>query len=388
MRVEDLRLEDFRNYRAAHIGLSPGLNLVVGRNAQGKTNLLEAIYCLSGLGSPRGPDGLLIRQGAEAARIHATVIRRERPAEIDLELKPGRGGRALLNKKGLRSMKALGETCVSVFFGPDELSLVKGSPEGRRRFLDDLIVKLRPAQLALRKEWDRVLKQRNALLRDLPWGPGGRMPDPNLDVWDEAFVRAGATLAAARLTALAALVPFARKRYSEVAGGGELDLRYSSSWLPEEISDAAIDQGVVEEAALLEALKAKVAVVRPRELERGLSLAGPGRDDVTVRLYAQDAGEMLEARSYASQGDQRTSALALKLGEHDLIEDTLGETPILLLDDVFSELDPRRREWLRDAVRATGQAIVSTTDIEHAGDLDTSTVFSVAGGEVTDGSPS
>lgn len=385
MRVEDLRLEDFRNYSSVHIRPTPGLNLVVGRNAQGKTNLLEAIYCLSGLGSPRGPDGLLVRQGAEAAHVHATVIRRERPAEIDLELKPGRGGRALLNKKGLRSMKGLGETCVSVFFGPDELSLVKGSPEGRRRFLDDLLVKLRPARLALRKEWDRVLKQRNALLRDLPWGPGGRMPDPTLEVWDEAFARAGAALAAERLRALAALVPFARKRYEEVAGGGALDLRYTSTWVPEELSDAAVDQGVIEEEELYEALVAKLKVVRPRELERGLSLAGPGRDDVTVRLFAEDAAALLEARSYASQGDQRTSALALKLGEHDLIEDTLGETPILLLDDVFSELDPSRREWLRDAVRGTGQTIVSTTDIEHAGDLDTSTIFEVRAGEVASG---
>lgn len=383
MRVEGLRLENFRNYRSAALELTPGLNLVVGRNAQGKTNLLEAVYCLSGLGSPRGPDGLLIRQGADAAHVHATVFRRERPAEIDLELKPGRGGRALLNKKGLRSMKALGETCVSVFFGPDELSLVKGSPDGRRRFLDDLIVKLRPAQLALRKEWDRVLKQRNALLRDLPWVAGSRQPDPNLDVWDEAFARAGAGLASARLKALGALVPFARERYREIAGGGELDLRYTSSWVPDELSDAAVDKGEVDESALLQALAAKVEQIRPRELERGLSLAGPGRDDVTVRLFAADAGEMLDARSYASQGDQRTAALALKLGEHDLIEDTLGETPILLLDDVFSELDPKRRQWLRSAVRAIGQTIVSTTDIEHAGDLDTSTLFEIAGGQVT-----
>lgn len=382
MRVEDLRLEDFRNYKAAAIRFVPGLNLVVGQNAQGKTNLLEAVYCLSGLGSPRGPDGLLVRHGAEKALVHATVYRRDRPAQIDLELKPGRGGRALLNKKGLRSMKALGETCVSVFFGPDELSLVKGSPDGRRRFLDDLIVKLRPAQMSLRKEWDRVLKQRNALLRDLPWSGGTRVPDPNLEVWDEAFCRAGALLAAARLRALGALVPFARKRYVEVAGAGELDLRYTSSWIPEPLSDAAVDSGEVDEDKLTDALSEKLEQVRPRELERGLSLAGPGRDDVTVSLLAGEGAGMLEARSYASQGDQRTSALALKLGEHDLIEETLGEAPILLLDDVFSELDPSRREWLRAAVRATGQAIVSTTDIEHAGDLDTSNVLRVEAGRV------
>lgn len=383
MRVEDLRLEDFRNYKRASVRFVEGLNLVVGANAQGKTNLLEAVYCLSGLGSPRGPDGLLVRRGAEAALVHATVYRRDRPAEIDLELRSGRGGRALLNKKGLRSMKALGETCVSVFFGPDELSLVKGSPDGRRRFLDDLIVKLRPAQMALRKEWDRVLKQRNALLRDLPWSGGARVPDSNLEVWDGAFGRAGAALAASRLRALGALVPFAGRRYAEVAGGGELELRYTSSWVPEELSAGAIESGEVDEAKLVEALITKLEQVRPRELERGLSLAGPGRDDVTVSLLAADRTEMLEARSYASQGDQRTSALALKLGEHDLIEETLGETPILLLDDVFSELDPSRREWLRGAVGAAGQAIVSTTDIEHAGDLVTSNVLHIDAGEVS-----
>lgn len=383
MLVTRLELEDFRNYRRVAVDLDPGLNLVVGRNAQGKTNLLEAVYCLSGLGSPRGPDGLLIREGAERAFLHAQVQRGGRSAEIDIELRSGRGGRALLNKKGLRSMKALGEHCVSVFFGPDELSLVKGSPDGRRRFLDDLIVKLRPGKAVLRREWDRVLKQRNALLKELPWQAGRRVSDPNLEVWNEAFARAGAALGAARLRALGALVPFASERFREVAGGGELQLAYASSWLPVELAEIGAAGGEVDEGKLTEALSARLEEVRDRELERGISLAGPGRDDVTVGLRSGPAEELLDARSYASQGDQRTSALALKLGEHDLINEVLGEPPVLLLDDVFSELDPHRREWLRDAVRATGQTLVSATDLEASADLSADRVLTVSAGEVS-----
>ena len=153
MRVESLVLEDFRNYRRARLEPSPGLNLVVGRNAQGKTNLLEAVYCLSGLGSPRSADAALVRAGAERALLHGRVRRGERAIELDLELAAGRT-RALVNKTPAPRPGALAEIAVSVFFGPDELSLVKGSPEGRRRFLDDLVVKLRPARAGLRREWE------------------------------------------------------------------------------------------------------------------------------------------------------------------------------------------------------------------------------------------
>ncbi|MEO8323657.1 MAG: DNA replication/repair protein RecF [Actinomycetota bacterium] len=383
MRVDRLVLEDFRNFEREEVDLSGGLNLVVGRNAQGKTNLLEAIYCIGGFGSPRGPDATLVRNGADSALVHADVTRGERTVHVDLEHRPGRGMRALLNGTAVPGMRALRELTAAVFFGPDELSLIKGSPEGRRRFLDELVVKLRPARDTIKREWDRVLKQRNALLRSAPRGGGAaRSARDTLVVWDEAFCNTGAELAAARLEVLATLTPYAAKRYEEIAGGGRLELSYQASWLP----DAPIDAEAVDVATLREALADALNEVRPRELERGMSLIGPQRDDVVVSLssagYAQS---LLDARAYASQGDQRTCALALKLGEHDLLTDALGDDPILLLDDVFSELDPARRAWLADAIRGIGQSIVSSAEPGAVEAADAARVIRVEGGRVIPG---
>jgi DNA replication and repair protein RecF len=380
--VGDLTLEDFRNYVKETVDLAPGLNLVVGRNAQGKTNLLEAVYCLGGLGSPRAPDSALVREGCDRALLHADVTRGSRTVPVDMEFRPGRGTRALINKTAVPSVRALGELAVSVFFGPDELSLVKGSPDGRRRFLDDLIVKLRPAQYELRREWDRVLKQRNALLKTFPrHAPASA--HATLEVWDEQFCRAGAALAAARLDALGRLIPFARSRYEEIAGGGNLDLGYVSSWCSEDESRASLDEpAAIDQGRLTAALQARLDEVKPRELERGISLAGPGRDDVFVKLQTPGGPHLLDARTHASQGDQRTSALALKLGEHDLLTDSLGDHPILLLDDVFSELDPQRRGWLREAVRGTGQTLLSSADTDTWGAVGAERTFEVSQGAV------
>lgn len=365
MRVDELVLENFRNYAREEVSLAPGLNLVIGRNAQGKTNLLEAIHCLSGLGSPRAENAALVRQGQEAALLHATLTRSGRRLLIDLEIKPGRGTRALVNKSSIPRTSALTESLVTVFFGPDELSLVKGSPDGRRRFLDDLVVKLRPAREALRRELDRVLRQRNALLKTLVRGDGhGAGPD-ELHVWDAALQRAGAAVAAARLEALRDLVPHAQKRYAEVAGSGRLELVYVSSWLGEDAASGIVAGGEsVDESVLQQRIAARMEELRRAELERGSTLVGPQRDDVSVRLAGRgnEQGQMLDARTFASQGDQRTSALALKLAEHDLLSAALDDEPILLLDDVFSELDPNRREWLSDAVRGVGQTIVTSAE--------------------------
>ncbi|MDQ3618638.1 MAG: DNA replication/repair protein RecF [Actinomycetota bacterium] len=371
MRVDRLVLEDFRNYTRARAEFDPGLNLIVGRNAQGKTNLLEGIYCLSGLGSPRGPDSSLVREGAERALLHAEIARGERLIEADLEIRPGRGTRALINKTPAPGLSSLSELIVSVFFGPDELSLIKGSPEGRRRFLDDLVVKVRPTRDGLRREWERTLKQRNALLKSAPRS-GGKQVLETLEVWDEALCRTGATLTAARLSVLADLTPFVAKRYEAIAGGGEVQLAYESAWLGRDrIVDALAHPRGIDQSVLATELRESIEKVRGRELERGMSLVGPQRDDVVIQLASEgsDAG-LLDARLFASQGEQRTSALALKLGEFDLLAEVLGERPILLLDDVFSELDPSRRAWLSDAVRAAGQAVLTSAEpgaIEAAG---------------------
>jgi DNA replication and repair protein RecF len=260
----------------------------------------------------------------------------------------------------LPRLRALGEVLVCVFFGPDELSLVKGSPDGRRRFLDEMVVKLRPSREKLRRDWERVLKQRNSLLKAIRRGEG--RPGPDLEVWDDSLCRAGAALASARLRALAALVPHARKRYEEVAGGGTLELAYESSWLGDELSREALTMPP-DDPVLFDALKRRLAQLAHAELERAVTLAGPHRDDVVVRLTSRDGvGSLMDARTFASQGEQRTSALGLKLGEHDLLTEALGREPVLLLDDVFSELDPHRRRWLAGAVRDLGQTILSTAE--------------------------
>lgn len=380
MFVQQLALEDFRNYERAALQLDPGLNLIVGRNAQGKTNLLEAIYLLSGLGSPRSPDSALIREGAARALIHGSVVRGSRTLDIDMEFRPGRGARALVNKAAVPGTRELSEITTCVFFGPDELSLIKGSPEGRRRFLDDVIVKLRPARFGIRREWDRVLKQRNALLRSWPRSGDTRSALETLEVWDDAFVRAGAALAAARLEALGALLPFCRKRYEAIAGGGRIEIAYVSSWLGEDLVHDSLDRVEADVAALQDALAARLRDLRQREIERGQSLSGPQRDDLSVELSSP--GETVrDARAFGSQGEQRTGALALKLAEFDLLSDALTETPILLLDDVFSELDPARRAWLSDAVRDTGQAILTSAEPGAVESAAASTVYEVVSGE-------
>jgi DNA replication and repair protein RecF len=383
VRVDRLGLEDFRNYIRESVELAPGLNLIVGPNAQGKTNLLEAVHCLGGLGSPRTQDSALVREGAERGVLHGDVTRGDRTVHIDIEIKSGGSSRALLNKTPVRSLRSLGEVSVSVFFGPDELSLVKGSPDGRRRFLDDLVVKLRPARDTLRREWERVLRQRNALLKSAPRARTSST-DATLEVWDEALMKAGAALTAARLQAVGLLVPHAARRYDSVAGHSGIELGYVSSWVEEGFAVNALEApDAIDEDALRKMLSTKIDEVRIKELERGISLAGPHRDDVSVRLPGTDASVLLDARTHASQGDQRTAALALKLGEHDLLTEALDDQPVLLLDDVFSELDPSRRGWLAESVASVGQTLITTTSDADVGLSNIEALFDVAEGHVT-----
>lgn len=383
MRTDRLLLEDFRNYRHEAVEFSPDLNLVVGRNAQGKTNLLEAVYFLGGLGSPRVSDAGLVREGCERALLHADIARGSREIHVDLEIRPGKSLRTLINRTPASGTRALRELIVGVFFGPDDLTLIKGPPDGRRRFVDDVVVKLRPARESLRREWDRVLRQRNALLKSTP-----RAGDPNrsaratLEVWDESLARAGAHLTAARLESLGQLLPYARKRYEQIAGGGDLGLVYASAWLDAEFcADSLASPGAVDEAHIREALESGIDQVRQKEIERGMSLVGPQRDDVAVMLATESGdGTVLDARTFASQGDQRTCALALRLAEYDLLADALDEQPVLLLDDVLSELDPERRTWLLDSVKGVGQTIVSSAEWTPAQGLDDARIIDIKAG--------
>ena len=340
---------DFRNYAEAGVEFRPGLNLVVGRNGQGKTNLLEAINVLSGLGSHRGAAGeAMVRQGAERAVLSGTGSAGGRDVRVDAEVKRTGGTRLLVNRVAVERMTASSSAgmLVAVAFSPDDLVIIKGGPEERRRLLDQGAARVRPLGATERQEFERVLRQRTGLLKA---APNSHRALATLDVWDESFARAGAVVVRNRLSVLDKLRPEVLRRYRSVSGvAAEVSVEYKASWLePGAVS--------VSEDELREALFDALAKARSRDLERGVSTVGPHRDDVEVLLEGADA------RLFASQGEQRSLALSLRMAERDLVAANRGEDPILLLDDIFSELDEVRRGHLVEMVAASGQTIATAT---------------------------
>lgn len=349
-----LRLTDFRNYAAGAVEFAPGLNLVVGRNGEGKTNLVEAVHVLCGLGSHRGATGdAMVRHEAERAYLGGAGRAGGRELRVDAEVKRSGGTRLLVNKVPVDKMAAMGAGLLTaVAFSPDDLVIIKGGPEERRRLLDLGAARLRPLGGAERQEFDRVLRQRTGLLKA---ALNSRKALSTLDVWDESFAKAGALVVRNRLAVLQNLRPEAQARYRAVSGSGaEVSLEYRATWLAESGGGAAgtppEDEAKIQ-AVLLEALSR----ARPRDLERGVSTVGPHRDDLEVLLEGSDA------RVFASQGEQRSLALSLRMAERDLVAHTRGEDPILILDDIFSELDEARREHLVAMVAVSGQTIATST---------------------------
>jgi DNA replication and repair protein RecF len=322
VRIDRVWLTDFRSYASADIELAPGLTALLGDNGQGKTNVLEAIAWLATLSSFRGaPTEALIRHGADRAVIRAEGEREGRAVLVEAELVSSGRNRVLVNRQPLkRARDLLGVLRVTVF-SPDDLELVKGGPAERRRFLDDVLVASHPRYDALRGEVDKILRQRNALLR----GAGGRL-DPDaaftLDVWDAKLVDSGGRLADARRALLERLAPVLSDTYDAVANRpAEVSATYVAEWAATGLEQALIDR-------------------RGDDLRRGVSTVGPHRDDVELALGG------LPARTHASQGEQRSLALALRLASHHVVTDVTGSAPVLLLDDVFSELDPARSDAL------------------------------------------
>lgn len=311
----------------------------MGANGQGKTNLLEAVGYLATLSSFRGaPSEALVRQGASTAAVRAEIVRDGRELLVEAEIAPAGRSRVQVNRQRLsRNRDLLGALRVSVF-APDDLALVKAGPAGRRRFLDDTLVALVAKNEELRTEIDRVLRQRNALLKQA----AGRMTpeiELTLDVWDEKLATAGTALGERRVELLSQLAPYLRTAYADLAGAAvPVEATYESSWW-------GTDGGLA--GALVGA--------RDEELRRRLTLVGPHRDEVAFSI----AG--LPARTHASQGEQRSLALALRLAAHRLVSDATGTPPVLLLDDVFSELDPARCEALvAHLLGGGGQTIITT----------------------------
>lgn len=334
MQLDRVWLTDFRSYASAEVTLAPGLTVVVGANGQGKSNLLEAIGWMGGLKSFRAaPTEALVRVGADRAVIRGEGSRAGRALLVECEVAPGGRSRMLVNRQAVRRVRDGLDFLRAVVFAPDDLELVKGGPGERRRYLDDLLVALDPRLDALRSDLDRILKQRSALLKQA----GGRLTDdvaPTLDVWDARLVRAGEALADARLDLVALLGPVVEAAYRDLAGRGGVVLGYDPPWRA---------QGL--QAALLEA--------RRDELRRGVSLVGPHRDELELTLGG------LPARTHASQGEQRTLALALRLAAARQVAAVLDTPPLLLLDDVLSELDDDRSSALLHHL-PPGQTVITT----------------------------
>ncbi|MFD5574349.1 DNA replication/repair protein RecF [Streptomyces cadmiisoli] len=370
MHVTHLSLADFRSYTRAEVPLDPGVTAFVGPNGQGKTNLVEAVGYLATLGSHRvSSDAPLVRMGADRAVVRAQVRQGDRQQLVELELNPGKANRARINRSSqVRPRDVLG-IVRTVLFAPEDLALVKGDPGERRRFLDELITARSPRMAAVRSDYDRVLKQRNTLLKStaLARRHGGRAMDlSTLDVWDQHLARAGAELLAHRLDLIAALQPLADKAYEQLApGGGPVALEYK----PSSPGDAHTRE------ALYEQVMAALADARKQEIERGVTLVGPHRDDVNLKLG------QLPAKGYASHGESWSYALALRLASYDLLR-AEGNEPVLILDDVFAELDTRRRERLAELVAPGEQVLVTAAVDDDVPHVLTGARYAVADGEV------
>ncbi len=372
MYVAHLSLTDFRSYPSVELPLGPGVTTFVGPNGQGKTNLVEAIGYVAALTSHRvSTDGALVRAGADRAIVRVSVVRDGRPTLVELELNPGRANRARVNRSPVpRAREVLG-LLRTVLFAPEDLALVKGDPSDRRRFLDELLVARSPRMAGVKADYDRVLKQRNALLKSA--GPAARRVGADLstlDVWDTHLAGTGAELLAARLDLVALLRPLVARSYAEVAGAAPAEattLEYAAS-----LEDMDPTAGRDE---LADALLVALGEARSKELERGISLVGPHRDELAIGL------RRLPAKGYASHGESWSLALALRLAAYDLLCSDGGE-PVLILDDVFAELDVRRRERLAELVAPAEQVLVTAAVAQDVPDALSGVRVQVLDGEV------
>jgi DNA replication and repair protein RecF len=346
MFVRRLELVDFRSYPRTVVEFEPGCSVLLGPNGVGKTNLLEALHYVSTLDSHRvATDAPLVRSGATSAVIRSEIVHSGRSLLVELALEPGKANRARLGGAPTRRPRDVLGALRMVLFAPEDLALIRGDPDQRRRYLDDLLVARQPRYAAVRADYERVLKQRNALLRTAylarKVGAGDRDLS-TLDVWDLHLAQFGAELMAARLELCAALGPHVAKAYAAVAAGkGTAALAYRPGV-----------QADPDRAALTQALADALAQARRSEVERGVTLVGPHRDDITLTL-----GE-LPAKGYASHGESWSFALALRLAAYELLR-AEGIEPVLALDDVFAELDTGRRERLAELVGGAEQLLIT-----------------------------
>jgi DNA replication and repair protein RecF len=383
-----LDLTAYRSYPRLTLPVTPGITVLVGRNGQGKTNIVEAVWYLATLSSHRVPhDAALVHRGESTAIIRASFLRAGRPLQVDLEITPGKSNRARLQGQNVARLRDLLGEVRAVLFAPEDLGLVKADPEGRRRFLDELLFVIAPRYASVKADYDRVLKQRSNLLkqmRSMRRGGSGRSVgglDPadsassTLEVWDQQLARFGAELLRARLHLVNRLRPHLGYSYLRVAtdeGAEEsLDLPPDQRGNLDSPADVAYRSSVLDELGIApgdlpstreihDVLLQMLSSRHDEEIDRGVSLTGPHRDDLEIRLHD------FPAKGYASHGESWSLALALRLASYDLLrleEGDLGDgEPILILDDVFSELDVHRRERLGRIVTGASQVLITTAN--------------------------
>jgi DNA replication and repair protein RecF len=372
MYVAHLSLHDFRSYPSVEVEIGPGVTAFVGRNGQGKTNLVEAIDYLSSLSSHRvAADAPLVRQGASQAIVRAAVVRDDRRAILEIEINPGKSNRARINKSPLPKAKELLGLVRTVVFSPEDLALVKGDPSERRRFADDLLVQISPRFAGTRADYERVLKQRNSLLKTARTNRRAREGDETLlstlAVWDAQVAELGAEIIRHRVQLIDDLTPLVGKAYEAVARGATRDdagITYKPSF------ELAANEPYEDQ--ILRELERR----RSEEFDRALTLVGPHRDDLSFAL-----GD-LPVKGYASHGESWSFALALRLASYDLLR-AGGDDPVLILDDVFAELDTGRRTQLADLVGDAEQVLITAAVADDIPEQLRGRRFTVAGGEVT-----
>jgi DNA replication and repair protein RecF len=378
--VRHLQVTDFRSWQQADLALEPGPNVLVGANGQGKTNLVEAVGYLATLGSHRvATDAPLVRHGCPRAVVRAAVVNADRELLIDLEITPGRANRVRVNRAPVARPRDVLGILRTVLFAPEDLALVKGDPSERRRFLDELLVARFPRYAGVRADYDRVLKQRGALLKTAGAArrAGGVGDIRTLDVWDGHLARHGAELLAGRLDLVADLAPHAAAAYAGVAPESvPVLIRYRCTLGDSLPPEYGVPGGERADRETLEAgLLVELARTRSQEIDRGVSLVGPHRDELELML-----GET-PAKGYASHGESWSFALSLRLGGYELLRAD-GVEPVLVLDDVFAELDRRRRAALAKVAVTAEQVLVTAAVAEDVPDELAGARFDVAGGEV------
>jgi DNA replication and repair protein RecF len=365
VRVLHLSLTDFRNYASAEVSLERGPNLFVGRNGQGKTNLVESLGYLATLGSHRvSSDAALIRQGQDAAIVRARLQSNDRELLAEVQINRSSPNRAQINRGAIKP-RELPRYFSSILFAPEDLALVRGEPGGRRRFLDELLVARNPRLAGVLADYERVLRQRNTLLKSARASRVSADKLSTLDIWDDRLVALGSEIVVARDQLVDALRPRVAAAYSAVAGDDHdaelstvLSIRGSAA-PDDDFGDGGQDPAPSGEArlepdAVVPLFRESLARVRPRELDRGVTLVGPHRDDLFLALNG------LPARGYASHGESWSFALALKLGSAAVLRsDSDTGDPVIVLDDVFAELDRSRRERLADSVADYEQVLIT-----------------------------